>query len=69
MAEVNAIHPFREGNGRAQRAFFGQLAREAGWLIDWSALDPDENVRASRASLRGDNGPLHAMLKRLVQQL
>jgi len=22
FAEVNAIHPFREGNGRAQRAFF-----------------------------------------------
>jgi cell filamentation protein len=23
LGEVNAIHPFREGNGRAQRAFFG----------------------------------------------
>ncbi len=29
FGEVNAVHPFREGNGRAQRAFFGQLAREA----------------------------------------
>jgi cell filamentation protein len=25
-AEVNAVHPFREGNGRAQRAFLRQLA-------------------------------------------
>ncbi len=25
LGEVNALHPFREGNGRAQRAFFGQL--------------------------------------------
>jgi cell filamentation protein len=31
LGEVNAIHPFREGNGRAQRAFFGQLAKEANW--------------------------------------
>jgi len=29
FAEVNAIHPFREGNGRVQRAFFHQLSREA----------------------------------------
>ncbi|SBW26591.1 Fic/DOC family protein [Protofrankia symbiont of Coriaria ruscifolia] len=34
FAEVNAIHPFREGNGRTQRAFFRQLSREAGWPID-----------------------------------
>ncbi|MFI1917248.1 Fic/DOC family protein [Nocardia sp. NPDC020380] len=69
LAEVNAIHPFREGNGRAQRAFFRQLAREAGWLIDWSALDPDENARTSMMSLRGENGPLRDLLERLVQQL
>lgn len=29
FAEVNAIHPFREGNGRAQRAFFLQLSHVA----------------------------------------
>jgi fido (protein-threonine AMPylation protein) len=42
--------------------FFRQLSREAGWPIDWSGLDPDENESASRASLRGDNGPLRALL-------
>ena len=66
FAEVNAIHPFREGNGRTQRAFFRQLAEEAGWVIDWSDLDPDENVRASILALRGDNGPLRALLDGLV---
>ena len=66
LAEVNAIHPFREGNGRTQRAFFSQLARDAGWAIRWRAMDPDENIAASIAALRGDNGPLRAMLDRLV---
>ncbi len=65
-AEVNAVHPFREGNGRAQRAFFHQLAREAGWLIDWSGLETERNTSASIASLRGDNGPLRAMLDDLI---
>lgn len=66
FAEVNAIHPFREGNGRTQRAFFGQLADEAGWPIDWSDLDGDRNIEVSIAALRGDNQPLWTMLSELV---
>jgi cell filamentation protein len=66
FAEVNAIHPFREGNGRTQRAFFRQLSGEAGWPIDWSDLSPDANDAASMASLRGDNGPLRRLLDGLV---
>jgi len=66
FAEVNAIHPFREGNGRAQRAFFHQLARQAGWSVDWSRLDREANIAASVASIRGDNAPLWALLDDLV---
>lgn len=66
FAEFNAIHPFWEGNGRTQRAFFGQLAREAGWPIDWSDLDADANTAASMASLRGHNRPLRQLLDALV---
>lgn len=49
--ELNALHPFREGNGRTLRAFLRQVSAVAGWRLDWSALDPDENVRASRHNL------------------
>lgn len=66
LAEVNAIHPFREGNGRTQRAFFRQLSYQAGWPIDWTGLDPRTNEQASVASLRGDNGPLREFLDALV---
>ena len=66
LAEVNAIHPFREGNGRCQRAFFRQLGQDAEWRIDWSNLESDDNDRASMASLRGDNGPLRDLLDVLV---
>lgn len=40
FGEVNALHPLREGNGRAQRAFFRQLVAEAGWHIDWTPGEP-----------------------------
>ncbi|MGH8921729.1 MAG: Fic family protein, partial [Actinomycetes bacterium] len=68
LADLNALHPFREGNGRAQRAFCAQLARAAGHQLRWAAMDPRDNVAASRASLAGDNAPLLAMLERLVDR-
>jgi len=69
LGEVNALHPFRDGNGRAQRAFFGQLARDAGYRIAWDRLDPDRNRQASEASLLGDIEPLERLLDELTEDL
>lgn len=66
LADVNALHPFREGNGRTQRAFFSQLAHDVGHHIDWVRMDPDINVAASAAAHRGDLGPMTAMLSELI---
>lgn len=66
LGEVNALHPFREGNGRAQRAFFGQLARDAGFTLAWQHLDPARNVEASAAIMRGDPEPMREMLDALT---
>jgi cell filamentation protein len=67
LAEVNATHPFREGNGRTQRAFFAQLARDAGYRIRWDQLDPIRNNEASAASLNGDNSKLHSLMQDLIE--
>jgi cell filamentation protein len=63
------VHPFREGNGRTQRAFFGQLARDAGHRIRWDRLDAARNAEASRASLSGNDSALRALLADLVEDL
>jgi hypothetical protein len=47
LAEVNATHPSREGNGRTHRVFLQQLAEDAGYHIDWRTLDPPEDIDAS----------------------
>jgi cell filamentation protein len=67
LGEVNALHPFREGNGRARRAFFAQLARDAGFTLAWQHLDPVRNVEASAAIMRGDPEPMREMLDMLVR--
>jgi cell filamentation protein len=66
LGEVNAVHPFREGNGRTQRAFFEQLAADAGYTLIWQRLDAERNVMASDAIMRGDPGPMREMLDELV---
>jgi cell filamentation protein len=66
--DINALHPFREGNGRAQRAFVGQLARDAGYRVAWERMSGARNDAASASSLaQGDQGPLRAMLGDLVE--
>jgi hypothetical protein len=54
----HALHPFREGSGRAQRAFFAQLARSAGFRLAWQHLDAARNVETSAAIMRGDPEPM-----------
>ncbi len=49
LGELNALHPFRDGNGRTQRAFLRQLAATAGWRLDWTGLNRSENIEASIA--------------------
>lgn len=51
MAEMNAVHPFRDGNGRTQREFIRELALSAGYTLNWSRVSPAEMMVASRRSL------------------
>jgi cell filamentation protein len=66
FARVNALHPFREGNGRTLRAFLAQLARAAGHPVRWAGLTAEGNRAASRAAHAGDCGPLRDLLDRHV---
>src|SRR5216684_878788 len=52
LGEINAAHPFREGNGRVQREFIRELALQAGFAIDWSRITSDQMITASRLSFQ-----------------
>jgi cell filamentation protein len=63
FGEINALHPFREGNGRAQREFFSHLASASGYYIAWEKVVPSEMLRASIESFQGDLSRLTAILR------
>ncbi|KOV69641.1 filamentation induced by cAMP protein Fic [Streptomyces sp. NRRL WC-3618] len=64
--DMNVLHPFREGNGRAQRAFLTQLSADAGYALTWAGTDPQRNEDASVKSFLGDNSLLEQLLDELV---
>lgn len=64
FGEINAIHPFREGNGRTQREFLRQLAAQAGYSLDWRRVTRDTMIEASRESFAsGDNQTMVAIIR------
>ena len=66
MAEINAAHPFREGNGRVQRAFCAQMAEQTGYFMDFNEVGREEMYAAMIASFHGDNKPLESLLGRIT---
>lgn len=62
LGELNAFHPFREGNGRTQREFIRQVAASNGFEIMWAHVSADRMVAASIASFNNDLDPLIRIL-------
>lgn len=68
FCEINALHPFREGNGRSQREFIRELALNAGWIIDWHKINPDEMLKASISSFDVSNQMMEKLLSKAISR-
>lgn len=66
LAELNAIHPFREGNGRTQLTFLILLAETAGHPLALERLDPDKVMQAMIESFGGREDLLARVLSDLM---
>lgn len=55
LGELNALHPFREGNGRAQREFVSQVAQANGYSTNWDNVSQAEMLEAAIESFSGDS--------------
>ena len=66
LATLNAIHPFREGNGRTQLSFMSLLADRAGHPLAFDRLRPEAFLAAMIRSFAGDEEPLAQHLRALI---
>lgn len=68
FGDLNVIHPFREGNGRAQRILFEHIVINAGYGISWWAVAPDEWVQANVDAVICDYRALESIFERCIGQ-
>jgi Protein involved in cell division len=68
MGEINALHPFREGNGRTSREFFRTLAWSAGYDLDFSIVDKEELLYANVQSFIRNYVPMVKILDKIVSK-
>lgn len=67
IAEINAVHPFREGNGRCQLALLAILTDNAGFTMDQDKLNPEAWMKAMIESFSGSTDPLAAEIRKMIQ--
>jgi cell filamentation protein len=67
--DLNRLHPFREGNGRATREFLGQLALQAGFVLDQRRIQSDRSAwnTASASALAGDTAAIERVFAEAVR--
>ena len=63
LMELNALHPFREGNGRTQRIFCNELAKNAGYKMDLNLIPKDKILIASVEAYQIKPAKLEALIK------
>ena len=60
---INILHPFREGNGRTQRLFIEELAKNAGYELNLSSVSQSIIIQASIQGAKGNTKGYEIILK------
>lgn len=68
LSEVNALHPFREGNGRSTRLFFQIFADKHGWNLSFEKISHVALVEAMIESMNGSLVPLSELLEKCLSR-
>ena len=69
FSEINALHPFREGNGRTQNLFLKQLGAEAGFELSIEKVKREQMMTVASAAHRGELDLARAMFLDHAAQL
>ena len=66
LSNLNAIHPFREGNGRTQTVFISMFSDFIGYPWDFERLEAETYLNAMVSSFAGDESLLRLQIKGLI---
>jgi len=66
ISEINAVHPFREGNGRCQLTLLTMLVEHAGLQLDENRIDAASFMAAMVESFSGNLIPLTQQIEVMI---
>lgn len=69
LGEINSIHPFREGNGRAQRMFMDHLVASLGYQLDFMKIKNEEMFEASVKTFDLDYRMMEELILRALSNI
>jgi cell filamentation protein len=69
LSEINALHPFREGNGRTQRLFIKTVANRAGYELDFSGISQNSMIKASSESFVREYDAMDSIIRKSLRKL
>lgn len=67
VADVNTIHPFREGNGRTQRIFSGKVANKHGYQLNYASVSNERMKQAAIAAFESDYEPMQKIMRSIIR--
>lgn len=68
FSEINALHPFREGNGRSQREFIRCLALHNGYVVNFANASKEEMMKASEESFLCNYRAMEQLFKKCIRR-
>jgi len=69
MTDLNVLHPFREGNGRATREFIREFLDKLGFEINWFEIDYNDILRASMLAVIDDSEQIELLRKSIKRKM
>lgn len=68
FSEINALHPFREGNGRSQREFIRCLALYNGYVVNFANASKEEMMKASEDFFLCNYRAMEQLFKKCIRR-
>ncbi len=68
MTDLNVLHPFREGNGRATREFIRELLEDLGYEINWYLIDYNDILNASIKAVIDDSEQIELLKRSIIKK-
>lgn len=69
FGDINALHPFREGNGRSQREFVNMIARINGYELSFVSITSDDMIEASHMINNGHEKMIRVLFEKNIHKI